>query len=173
MSELILPPDSSSNKQAYTLFPSNAEIKKSALGAPNIRTSSTRKYYTFRDQRFWAENGRICIEDGNNGDFTSCSIDEFGLRALALARQARKMIGLQLWADEIKELTAAVGDMSHCIMEAKEQGDPHCEEVLLWKLRQRGHKVSLGGFKPHAVKEGPISGIKVGKGNGMGRIHID
>lgn len=173
MSDLILPPASPSDKRVYTLFPSTAVVQKSELGTPNIRTSTSHKCYKFRDQRYWAEGGRIYIVNDKDGEFTTCSIDEFGLRALGLARQARKMFEMRLWIDEANELVRTIGDMKECIYEAKAQGDPHDPNVLMYKLRQRGKRVSLGGMKGHHVKSGPISGRIIGKGNDFGRMKVE
>lgn len=175
MSDLILPPGAGSSSETprrkeYTMFPSNAVVQKSDLGNPNIRTSSSHNVRKFRDQRFWAEGGRIYIVDERDGDFVSCSIDDFAKRALAFVQQARHMYQLGLWTDEARELIKAIGDMKEVMYEAKEQGDPHDPEVLKYKMRQRGRKIAVGGFKGYYTKEGPISGRQIGRQSIAGRM---
>jgi hypothetical protein len=174
MSDLILPPGarSSSGPKEYSLFPSGASVQKSDLGAPNIRTSSSHNVRKFRDQRFWADGGRIQIVDDKTGDHTSASIDDFGQRAIALILQVRNMQRIGYWTDECHEIVKAIGDMKEVLYEAKEQGDPHDPEVLKYKMRQRGRKFTIGGLKGHHVTEGPISGRRIGKQSDAGRIYL-
>lgn len=173
MSDLILPPSATRrqiapNKFEYSLFPRTAVVQKSDMGAPMIRTSDSHKVYKFRSQRFWAEGGRIYIVDDRDDEFASCSIEEFGSRAVALVGQATQLCQMNLWSDERAELIKAVGDMKRVIYDAKEQGDPHDPAVLAYKLRQRGRKVSVGYTKasarPYKDRTGqPLAGRVVGE----------
>lgn len=149
MSDLILPPSVTrrqigDGKFEYSLFPKTSVVQKSDMGAPMVRTSDSSKVYRFRDQRFWAQGGRIHIVDEAKDEFASCSIEEFGQRALGMVQQATKLIQWGIWNDERKDLVDAIGDMKRAIYDAREQGDPHDPEVVAFKLRQRGRRASVG-----------------------------
>lgn len=146
----------------HTLF-SGKQSKASDLGAPIIRTASTSKVRHYKNMAFWAEGGRIYIEDERTGEFETCSIRDFGQRVLTLAEMAMH----EHDGHERKLLVKMTGDARDVIYQAKEQGDPHNPHVLAFKLRQRGRKTSVGGIRSYpdsVVKEGPVKGgISVGK----------
>ena len=84
------------------------------------------KRYRFRNQLYWACNGRIFIEDQDTGDFKSKSRREM----LERADSFNQSISHCHWADEREELHRTVHDLIDCIKEAREQGDPHEPGVI-------------------------------------------
>jgi hypothetical protein len=117
------------------------------------QASVTGKCYSFRDLKFYAQNGFICLHDEETGEFFVLTRKEFLLRAQALSDEAAHMRYMMaenpsmrwLVADRI-ELQNAVDDMVACTQEAKEQGDRDDPQVDAWFRRHRPHqrsKISL------------------------------
>ena len=154
MSGLILPPSAraASSFTSSSLVPSGSTEHRSDLGAPMIRTTSTSKVRHYKDQAFWAQGGRIYIEDEQNGQFRSCSCKAFAERV------ERILETYPLLQDdhEKKLMVRMSGDVRDVIMEAVEQGDPHNPRVLAWKMQQRGRRATLGGFReyPKSITKG-------------------
>lgn len=121
----------------------------------NLKTSTSHKVRDFGDFKYWAQGGRIHIVNEVDGAYKSCSIDEFGQRALTLAASAMNAVDAQ----ERRMLTKIVGDMRDVLYEAKSQGDPHDPKVLEQRLRQRRPKAKLGYAKAnHFAESGPLAG---------------
>ena len=109
----------------------------------------TGKCYSFRDLKFYAKNGFICLHDEETGEFFVLTRREFLLRAQALAEEAKHMRymsadapGTKWLMSERIELQNAVDDMIACTQEAKEQGDRDDPAVDAWFRRHRPHKRS-------------------------------
>jgi len=107
----------------------------------------TGKCYSFRDLKFYAKNGFICIHDEETGEFFVITRREFLLRAQALSEEAQHMRHMSAenpsmkWLIESRtELQNAVDDMLACVREAKEQGDRDDPAVDAWFRRHRPHR---------------------------------
>jgi hypothetical protein len=106
--------------------------------------NTTGKCYSFRDLKFYAKNGFICLHDEETGEFFVLTRKEFLLRAQALGEEAAHMRQMMtenpsmkwLVADRV-ELQNAVDDMIACTREAKEQGDRDDPAVDAWFRRHR------------------------------------
>lgn len=162
MSGLILPPGARGEVSPTdnSLVPSSSTVHRSDLGMPTIRTASSSKVRRYKRQAFWAQGGRIYIEDEQSGEFRSCSIRDFAER---VERVGETIVLLQD-SNERKLLVRMTGDARDVIMEALEQGDPHNPHVLAWKMRQRGRKTTIGGYRdyPTGVTKGQAF-VPVGK----------
>jgi len=116
--------------------------KRSDLGAPNLRTSTSHKVYTYRNQKFWAQGGRIYVVDEATGDFKSCSRKEFLLRLRGMSDGRDRLP----WGDEKAEMQRAIEDGIMAVAEAQRQGDPHDSVVQQEKARQRRSVLRSGGI---------------------------
>lgn len=151
MSDLILP----ESARSYSMLEGSTS-KRSDMGVPIIRTSSTSKVRRFMHQAFWAEGGRIYIEDEKTGEFQSQSLEKFAKVVEALAG-----IGMTTYDAHIRaKIRQMTRDALEVIIEAKEQGDPHNPAVLAAKarLRQR-QQVSFGGVRPYPAQVTERHGI--------------
>ena len=108
--------------------------------------NNTGKCYTFRDLKFYAKNGFVCLHDEEDGAFFVLTRKEFLLRAQALSDEAKRLRQQaadnpgRAWivADRL-ELQQAIENMVACCREAKEQGDRNDPEVAAWFARHRPH----------------------------------
>jgi len=104
------------------------------------------KCYTYRDLKFYARNGFVCLHDEEDGAFFVLTRKEFLQRASALADEAKRLRQQatenpgKTWivADRL-ELQQAIENMIACCVEAKEQGDRNDPEVAAWFARHRPH----------------------------------
>lgn len=113
------------------------------------------KCYTFRDLKFYARNGFVCLHDEEDGAFFVLTRKEFLERAKALSDEAKRLRqqavdnpGRTWIAADRLELQAAIENMVACCVEAKEQGDRNDPEVAAWFARHRPHtrsRVSMAG----------------------------
>lgn len=105
------------------------------------------KCYSWRDLKFYAKNGYICLHDEEDGSFVVLTRKEFLQRALALSDETKRLRQQAVqnpgktWilADRL-ELQQAIENMVECCKEAKEQGDRSDPEVADWFARHRPHK---------------------------------
>ena len=111
--------------------------------------NNTGKCYTYRDLKFYAKNGFVCLHDEEDGAFFVLTRKEFLLRAQALSDEAKRLRTMAAdnpgrpWmaADRI-ELQNAIDDMVACCREAKEQGDRNDPQVAEWFAKHRPHAKS-------------------------------
>lgn len=134
----------------------------------------TGKCYTYRDLKFYAKNGFVCLHDEQTGEFFVLTRKEFLLRAQALSDEAKHMRemaaenpSMKWLSSERAELQQAVENMIACTYEAKEQGDRDDPKVDAWFRRHRPHKrskislASAADFStalPGALQQGPDTG---------------
>ena len=137
----------------------------------------TGKCYSFRDLKFYAKNGFVCLHDEETGEFFVLTRREFLLRAQALAEEAKHMRQMSAETPSMKwlmqdriELQNAVDDMIACTQEAKEQGDRNDPAVDEWFRKHRPHKrskISMAGAAnfssdvPGALPQGKHTNVQV------------
>lgn len=104
------------------------------------------KCYTFRDLKFYARNGFVCLHDEEDGAFFVLTRKEFLERAQALSDEAKRLRQMattnpgRAWiVSDRLELQKAIENMVACCVEAKEQGDRNDPEVSAWFARHRPH----------------------------------
>jgi hypothetical protein len=108
--------------------------------------NTTGKCYTFRDLKFYAKNGFVCLHDEEDGAFFVLTRREFLDRAAALSDEAKRLRRQaaenpgKAWivADRL-ELQQAIENMIAACREAKEQGDRNDPAVAAWFARHRPH----------------------------------
>lgn len=136
--------------------------------------NNTGKCYTYRDLKFYAKNGFVCLHDEEDGAFFVLTRKEFLQRASALSDEAKRLRKMSaenpgkawLAADRL-ELQNAIDDMVACTREAKEQGDRDDPKVAEWFARHRPHarsRVSLASVANFATTK--PSGLPRGKDTG-------
>jgi hypothetical protein len=113
------------------------------------------KVYGWRDLKFYAKNGFICLHDEDTGEFFVLTRKEFLQRAQALSDEAKRLRqqavdnpGKAWIASDRLELQQAIENMVECCKDAKEQGDRNDPEVAAWFARHRPHKrgrISMAG----------------------------
>jgi hypothetical protein len=135
----------------------------------------TGKCYSFRDLKFYAQNGFICLHDEETGEFFVLTRREFLLRAQALSEEAGHMRhmcaenpSMKWLSSERLELQNAVDDMLSCTREAKEQGDRDDPQVAAWFQRHRPHRRSKVSMAAAANFSGELPG-DLPRGNDTGR----
>lgn len=132
------------------------------------------KCYSWRDLKFYAKNGFICLHDEEDGSFFVLTRKEFLLRAQALSDEAKRLRqqavdnpGRAWIAADRLELQQAIENMVECCKDAKEQGDRNDPEVAAWFARHRPHargRVSMAGTANFTM---PTPGVlPVGKDTG-------
>ncbi len=127
------------------------------------------KCYTFRDLKFYARNGFVCLHDEEDGTFLVLTRREFLERAQALSAEAKRLRqqaadnpGRAWIVSDRLELQRAIENMVACCVEAKEQGDRDDPEVAAWFMRHRPHtrsRVSMANsanFKMDTPGELPV-----------------
>jgi hypothetical protein len=132
--------------------------------------------YSYKDLKFYAMNGCICLHDEEDGSFIVLSCKEFLERAKALqadamrlARQATDNPGrAKIFAEERNELQNVVADMVSCVQEAKDQGDHHDPTVMQWfllhrpwqrgRVRRPTHAADFQTTNPGALPRGRYTG---------------
>ena len=127
------------------------------------RTDS--KCYRFRDLRFYAKNGCVCLHDEENGDFFVLKVREFLMRAKALSDEVEKLRQLAAanplklrYAEERLELQQAIDNMVKCCKDAKAQGDRFDPKVAAWFARHRPHSRGRAkrGIRYESARPGPL-----------------
>lgn len=135
------------------------------------------KCYTYRDLKFYAKNGFVCLHDEEDGAFFVLTRKEFLQRAKALADEAHRLRtmaaenpGRPWLASDRLELQNAIEDMIACTREAKEQGDRNDPKVAEWFAKHRPYarsRVSMASAanfsttKPGALPVGKETGKQV------------
>lgn len=119
--------------------------------------------YSWRDLKFYAKNGFICLHDEEDGSFFVLTRKEFLQRAQALSDEAKRLRqqaadnpGRAWIAADRVELQQAIENMIECCRDAKEQGDRNEPEVAAWFARHRPHsrsRVSLASAANFATTQ--------------------
>lgn len=109
--------------------------------APKFQQGKT---FTFRDLKFYAMNGMICLHDEEDGDFRVLTCKEFLHRAKSVGEDIRRLAVMQAenpsrrdLGELRREYQQCVDDMIECIADAKTQGDHTDPEVEAWFRRHR------------------------------------
>lgn len=129
--------------------------------------NNTGKCYTYRDLKFYAKNGFVCLHDEEDGAFFVLTRKEFLQRAAALSDEAKRLRkiaaenpGRPWLAGDRLELQNAIDDMVACTREAKEQGDRNDPKVAEWFAKHRPHarsRVSMAAAANFTTsKPGPL-----------------
>lgn len=101
--------------------------------------------YRFKAQRFWAENGLVCIEDQISGSFKALTRAEAAARAVALNAELPYM----QYPSERDELCNCVVNLCEAVKEAKRQGDPTDPNVRRQLVKdQRKVSMLIEGHNP-------------------------
>lgn len=108
--------------------------------------NTTGKCYSWRDLKFYAKNGFVCLHDEEDGAFFVLTRKEFLQRAAALSEEAKRLRrqavenpGKTWILSDRLELQQAIENMVAVCREAKEQGDRNDPEVAAWFARHRPH----------------------------------
>lgn len=103
---------------------------------------------TFRDLRYWAQDGMVAIIDERNGDMKYEAPMTMRYRAVSFAKEAEYMRSKgNNYADEIKELLSAARDLMSIVKTAEDQGCPLDPRVLQQQVEERKRVyVSLSGL---------------------------
>lgn len=106
------------------------------------------KVLSFRDLRYWAQDGMVYIIDERSGEMKTEAPMVMRYRAIALAREAdsmRQRTGH--YKDEMKELLLAAKGLMEIVQAAEEQGTPSDPDVLRRQVEERKKVyVSLSGL---------------------------
>lgn len=109
--------------------------------APKFQQGKT---YTFRDLKFYAMNGMICLHDEKDGDFRVLTCREWAYRTEAIGDEIKRLAVMQAenpskrdLGEMRREYQQAVDDMILCYADAKTQGDHTDPEVEAWFRRHR------------------------------------
>lgn len=96
-----------------------------------------------RNLRFWAENGRVCMEDGKDNSYETMSVSEFLIRANAISDSLRasKKSDLKRYARERAELTDFLDAVVKVARLAREQGEP--DDAAAVRAYQRARPKSI------------------------------
>lgn len=103
--------------------------------------------YRFRDQEFYAYNGRIAIENQVTGEYKTISRVEFVARAVGFNEVLKR--DALLYPDERAEMARLVTSMCECNREARAQGDPDAPGVM--KQVARDNRVIQAGIDDKPV----------------------
>ncbi len=103
---------------------------------------------TFRDLRYWAQDGMVAIMDEKNGELKYEAPMTMRYRAVALAKEADSMKDRGgHYVDERRELLSAARDLMSVVRAAEEQGCPLDPRVLQQQVEERRKVyVSLSGL---------------------------
>jgi hypothetical protein len=104
-----------------------------------VRASPSGKLFDYKQTKFWAERGLVHTVHEVTGEYTSCSVREWLLRAQALSRQAWR----EKYPDEREELITLVEFMVKVARQAKAQGDPHTADGVAEAVRRLPTRVSM------------------------------
>lgn len=104
-----------------------------------VRTGTNRKIFDYKQTKFWAERGLIHTVHEHTGEYTTCSVREWLLRAKALSDQAWR----EKYADERGQLVTLVENMVTVARQAKAQGDPHTRSGIDEAVRRLPTRVSM------------------------------
>jgi hypothetical protein len=103
---------------------------------------------TFRDLRYWAQDGMVAIIDERNGDMKYEAPMTMRYRAVAFAKEAEYMKDKgNGYADERKELLSAARNLMIIVKAAEDQGCPMDPRVMQQQIEERKKVyVSLSGL---------------------------
>jgi hypothetical protein len=103
---------------------------------------------SFRDLRYWAQDGMVSIMDEKNGELKQEAPMTMRYRAVALAKEAESMKERGgHYADERKELLVAARDLMTVVKAAEDQGCPLDPRVMQQQIEERKRVyVSLSGL---------------------------
>lgn len=106
------------------------------------------KVYSFRDLRYWAQDGMVMIADERTGEFKAEAPMTMRYRALSFAREANAMgANSGHYQDEKRELLRAAKGLMEVIQAAEEQGCPLDPRVMQQQAEERRKVyVSLSGL---------------------------
>ncbi len=117
----------------------------------------TGKCYSFRDLKWYAQHGCICVHDQRDGGMQVLTCEEWKERAAALNSQAQRLSkmscenpGIRSLAEDRRFTQAAVADMIAAYYEAKNQGDHFDAKVAAWFLRHRPGRRSTSSLSRRA-----------------------
>jgi len=98
------------------------------MSLPTIVTRDTKKVFTYRNTKFWAERGFInMVAEDKDGEHTKIALPEWVTRMRAFRAQWEHMQKIDwTWKDEYRELTGLIQDMGRAALQAKAQGDITC-----------------------------------------------
>ena len=103
---------------------------------------------TFRDLRYWAQDGMVAIMDEKNGELKYEAPMTMRYRAVSLAKEAESMKDHGgHYVDERRELLSAARDLMTVVRAAEDQGCPLDPRVLQQQVEERKRVyVSLSGL---------------------------
>jgi hypothetical protein len=104
-----------------------------------VRTSSNRKVFDYKQTKFWAERGLVHTVHEHTGEYTTCSIREWLMRAQALSGEAWR----EKYADERSQLIALVENMVRVAKQAKAQGEPYSRDGVVDAVRRLPTQVMM------------------------------
>jgi hypothetical protein len=104
-----------------------------------VRTSSNRKVFDYKQTKFWAERGLVHTVHEVTGEYTTCSLRDWLLRAQALSRQA----WCEKYPDEREALITLVENMVRVAKQAKAHPDPHTQEGVTEAVRRLPTQILL------------------------------
>jgi hypothetical protein len=104
-----------------------------------VRTSSNRKVFDYKQTKFWAERGLVHTVHEHTGEYTTCSIREWLMRAQALSGEAWR----EKYADERSQLIALVENMVRVARQAKAQGEPYSRDGVVDAVRRLPTQVMM------------------------------
>ena len=107
--------------------------------AAAVRTSSNRKVFDYKQTKFWAERGLVHTVHEHTGEYTTCSIREWLLRAQALSGEAWR----EKYADERSQIVSLVENMVRVAKQAKAQGEPFSRDGVADSVRRLPTQVLL------------------------------
>lgn len=104
--------------------------------------------FTFRDLRYWAQDGMVYIVDERDGEIKTEAPMTMRYRALSFAREADSMRHSGgHYTSERKELLTAAKNLMQVVLNAEAQGCPLDPRVLQQQVEERKKVyVSLSGL---------------------------
>lgn len=95
------------------------------MSLPTIVTRDTKKVFTYRNTKFWAERGFInMVAERKDGEHTKINLTEWMARLRAFRAEYNHMVAINWpWKDELLERSNLVQDMEKAAKHADAQGD--------------------------------------------------
>ena len=105
------------------------------------------KVYSFRDLRYWAQDGMVMIADERTGEIKAEAPMTMRYRAISFARESESMgANSGHYQDERRELLRAAKGLMEVVKAAEEQGCPLDPRVMQQAEERRKVYVSLSGL---------------------------
>jgi hypothetical protein len=106
------------------------------------------KVYSFRDIRYWAQDGMVMIVDERTGEIKSEAPMTMRYRAISFAKESESMgANSGHYQDERRELLRAARSLMDVVKAAEEQGCPLDPRVMQQQTEERRRVyVSLSGL---------------------------